>query len=177
MASSDSALVDDMINAAAATGISAPFRLILAVERIADALERAVQQRTFAGDVIAKSGDGDSSVQSAIDSISPHNDAAPSPVASVSTSNNRMNILEARIAPALDSLAEASHRIAAHIVSEHGDVVGTPCLAQQLGCSVVWVAEMARNGEIPKGCIVPGTGNGKPWKFYRQRIEEWINKR
>jgi hypothetical protein len=77
----------------------------------------------------------------------------------------------------MESLAEESRRIAAHVAPEPGDVVGTPYLAQRLGCSVVWVAEMVRDGRIPKGCIVPGTGNGKPWKFYRPRIEQWLNKR
>ena len=82
-----------------------------------------------------------------------------------------------RIAVALEALCTEGKRIADHVAPEPGDVVGTPYLAKQLGCSVVWAGEMARNGQLPKGCIVPGTGCGKPWKFYRKRIEEWINKR
>lgn len=82
-----------------------------------------------------------------------------------------------RIATGIEELLIESRRIADHLSPQAGDIVGTPFLAQQLGCSVVWAAEMARNGEIPKGCIVPGTGNGKPWKFYRRRIEEWLSKR
>ena len=82
-----------------------------------------------------------------------------------------------RIADALEQMAEENRRIMSFVAPEPGDVVGTPFLAQQLGCTVVWAAEMARTGEIPKSCIVPGTGNGKIWKFYRRRIEEWINKR
>jgi hypothetical protein len=76
-----------------------------------------------------------------------------------------------RIAAALEDLVEESHRIADHIAPAPGDIVGTPFLAQQLGCSVVWAAEMARNGQIPRNCIVPGTGNGRPWKFRRRQIE------
>ena len=87
-----------------------------------------------------------------------------------------LSLLE-RVAFSLEALAVESKRIADQVAPEPGDVVGTPYLAQQLGCSVVWAAEMARNGQIPKSCIVPGTGNGKPWKFYRRRIEEWLIKR
>lgn len=87
-----------------------------------------------------------------------------------------LTLLE-RIAFSLEILAAESKRIADRLAPESGDVVGTPHLAQQLGCSIVWAAEMARNGEIPKSCIVPGTGNGKPWKFHRQRVEEWLSKR
>jgi hypothetical protein len=82
-----------------------------------------------------------------------------------------------RIAVALETLGVETHRLADHVAPAPGDVVGTPYLAKKLACTVVWAAEMARNGQIPKGCVVPGTGNGKPWKFYRRRIEEWINKR
>jgi hypothetical protein len=77
----------------------------------------------------------------------------------------------ARVAVALQALARAQRP------ELPASVVGTPYLAERLGCTVVWAAEMARNGEIPKCCIVPGTGNSKPWKFYRERIEDWLNKR
>ena len=99
------------------------------------------------------------------------------PAVAANQSGSAILIYLDRIAAALESLAEDSHRNRAHVAPEPGDVVGTPYLASQLGCSVVWAAEMARNGEIPKSCIVPGTGNGKVWKFYRQRIEEWLVKR
>ena len=36
---------------------------------------------------------------------------------------------------------------------------------------------MVRNGDIPKGCIVPGSGNGRLWKFRRRQLEEWLAKR
>ena len=57
------------------------------------------------------------------------------------------------------------------------DHVGTPYVAQKLGVSTTWIADLIRRGEIPGNCIVPGTGNGKPWKFYRERIEKWIASR
>lgn len=82
-----------------------------------------------------------------------------------------------RVADALEDIAGQAHRIANHLSPAPGDIVGTPYLAQKLGCSVVWAAEMARAGQIPRSCIVPGTGNGKAWKFRREQIEDWINKR
>ena len=82
-----------------------------------------------------------------------------------------------RIAAAIDEVTAEMHRVANHVAPEPGDIVGTPYLAQQLGCSVVWAGEMARNGQIPKHCIVPGSGHGKPWKFYRRQLGDWLNKR
>ncbi len=57
------------------------------------------------------------------------------------------------------------------------DLVDRGYVAGRLGCTTTWVADLARNGEIPASCIVPGTGNGKPWKFRRTRIDEWIARR
>lgn len=82
-----------------------------------------------------------------------------------------------RITVALESSAENMRRMATPAAPMPDDIVGTPHVAQQLGCSVVWAAEMARNGQIPKSCIVPGTGNGKPWKFRRPQIDDWLNRR
>jgi hypothetical protein len=52
------------------------------------------------------------------------------------------------------------------------DIIGTDSIAEKLGCTKVWVAKMATEGMIPRNCIVPGTG--KPWKFYRSRVDPWI---
>ena len=68
-------------------------------------------------------------------------------------------------------------RIADHFDPQPADVVGTPYLANKLGCTSTWIAQMVRSGEIPKGCLVPGTGKGRQWKFYRRRIEEWLASR
>jgi hypothetical protein len=65
-------------------------------------------------------------------------------------------------------------RIADHFDPQPADIVGTPYLATKLGCTPTWIAQMVRDGEIPKGCLVPGSGNGRQWKFYRRRIEEWM---
>ena len=68
-------------------------------------------------------------------------------------------------------------RIADHFDPQPADVVGTPYLANKLGCTSTWIAQMVRSGEIPKGCLVLGSGNGRQWKFYRRRIEEWLASR
>ena len=68
-------------------------------------------------------------------------------------------------------------RIADHFDPPPPDLVGSTYIADRLGCTTVWVAEMARRGIIPTSCVVQGTGNGKPWKFLRVRIDEWLKRR
>jgi hypothetical protein len=68
-------------------------------------------------------------------------------------------------------------RIADHFDPPPPDKVGTTYVAAKLGCTTDWIAMMVRDGAIPPSCLVAGTGNGKPWKFYRARIDEWIEKR
>ncbi len=76
-----------------------------------------------------------------------------------------------------DRVAELLSRIADALAPQPQEVVGTPHVARRLGCTTTWVSEMVRNGQVPKGCLVPGTGNGKPWRFYRDRIDAWIGSR
>lgn len=82
-----------------------------------------------------------------------------------------------RIAEALENVQAQLLRIADHFDPPPPDKVGTPYIADRLGCTTVWVTEMVRSGEIPQGCILSGTGNGKPWKFHRARIDEWLETR
>ncbi len=77
----------------------------------------------------------------------------------------------------LSSIASDLRRLADHFAPAPGDKVGSPYVATALGQTTTWVAEMARTGTIPKGCVVEGTGNGKPWKFHRAKIDEWIRSR
>jgi hypothetical protein len=74
----------------------------------------------------------------------------------------------------LPSIARDIRRIADRLDPPPAAVVGSRYVADRLGQTTTWVAEMARAGTIPAGCLVPGSGNGKPWKFYRERIEAWI---
>lgn len=68
-------------------------------------------------------------------------------------------------------------RIADYFDPPPPDKVGSEYVAQRLGCTTTWIADLVRRGEIPKNCLVPGTGNGKPWKFHRNLIDKWIETR
>ena len=75
------------------------------------------------------------------------------------------------------SVADSLARIADALDPPPPDIVGSRYVADRLGCTTVWVAEMVRDGVIPSRCIVPGTGTGKPWKFFRAKIDVWIESR
>jgi predicted DNA-binding transcriptional regulator AlpA len=79
--------------------------------------------------------------------------------------------------PGLTAVATSVGRLADHLAPCPSPIVGTPYVAERLGCTTVWVAELVRKGEIPKACLVPGTGRGKLWKFYREKIDRWLESR
>ena len=68
-------------------------------------------------------------------------------------------------------------RLADHFDPPPSDIVDTPYIAQRLGLTTARIAQLVRSGEIPKSCVVPGSGQGRQWKFYRRRMEEWLTKR
>jgi hypothetical protein len=57
------------------------------------------------------------------------------------------------------------------------DKVDSCYIADRLGWTTEWVSRQARDGRIPAHCIVEGSGNGKPWKFHRHKIDKWIKDR
>ena len=77
----------------------------------------------------------------------------------------------------LEAVAGQLTRIADYVDPPPPDLVGSTYIAERLGCTTVWVTEMVRSGNIPPNCVVQGTGNGKPWKFFRVRIDEWLKRR
>ena len=77
----------------------------------------------------------------------------------------------------LSQIAFQLGRIADHFDPPAPDIVGTPYVAAKLGCTTDWIAMMVRDGQIPASSVIPGTGNGKPWKFRRSRIDQWIEHR
>jgi hypothetical protein len=88
-----------------------------------------------------------------------------------------------RLADALESLggadllttvANSAARLADHFAPAPGSLVGSEYVAQKLGCTTTWIAELARKGGLPQSCVVQGSGNGKLWKFHRARIDAWI---
>ncbi len=68
-------------------------------------------------------------------------------------------------------------RIADHFDPTPSELVGSPYIAERLGCTPYWVTQMVRRGQIPSSHVVPGTGNGKPWKFYRVLVDAWLKRR
>ncbi len=85
--------------------------------------------------------------------------------------------LDERWAAALEDIAESIGRLADFFAPAPKDKVGTGHVARLLGVTPTRVGQMATKGIIPKGCVVAGTGKGKPWKFYRDRIDEWVESR
>jgi hypothetical protein len=85
--------------------------------------------------------------------------------------------LKARELDLLSDIAASLKRIADKVDPPPASVVGTPYVAQKLGVTTTWIADLIRRHEIPGNCLVAGSGNGKPWKFYRTRIDEWIARR
>jgi hypothetical protein len=77
----------------------------------------------------------------------------------------------------LARITNALERLADGLTPMPAEIVGSAYIAQRLGCTQVWITEMARDGEIPQHCVVEGTGNGKPWKFHRKHIDRWLKNR
>jgi len=84
---------------------------------------------------------------------------------------------EERMVAVLENISASQKRLADHLAPAPSDIVDTPYIARHLGCTTQWIAQMVRSGDIPRGCIVPGSGKGRQWKFYRCRIEEWLASR
>lgn len=78
---------------------------------------------------------------------------------------------------AVSSIDRSLKRIADKLDPNDDKPVGTPYVAKRLGQTTTWVAEMARSQIIPTSCVVAGTGTGKPWKFHRAKIDQWIESR
>jgi excisionase family DNA binding protein len=74
----------------------------------------------------------------------------------------------------LERLVAAVERIADRLDPPAADIVDSRWVADRLGCTTTWIAELVRAGELPRACVVQGTGNGKPWKFHRSKVEEWL---
>lgn len=85
----------------------------------------------------------------------------------VGAATDRFNVVVERLTAVLE-------RIANKLDPPPPDVVGTEYVAERRGCTATWVAEQARDGRMPSHCIVPGTGHGKPWRFYRSEIDSWL---
>lgn len=82
-----------------------------------------------------------------------------------------------KLVAAIERQSYSLERVADRLAPQPGDIVGTPYIRERLGCTSAWITQLVKDGKIPCQCIVDGTGNGKPWKFYRRQIDEWIRTR
>lgn len=150
------------------TGTTAD-RLVRILERIAVALEAG------AGSTFSQSS-GDGSILTMASKEGRHESSCPQ----LSHNPNRAAPTVELGRDTLSLLAGVQadlQRLADHLAPQPPDIVGTPFLANRLGCTPTWIAQMVRNREIPQSCIVPGSGKGRQWKFYRKRIEDWLASR
>jgi hypothetical protein len=88
----------------------------------------------------------------------------------------RLRAIENQL-PMLAAIADAVTRIADHLAPSPANIVGSKYIADRLNCTTTWVSRMATTGEIPRRCIVPGTGKGRLWKYYRKQVDEWLDNR
>jgi predicted DNA-binding transcriptional regulator AlpA len=90
----------------------------------------------------------------------------------MSETNNELTPILERLATAIEGIQAELQRINNRF--EPPEVVKSRYIAGRLGCSVKWIGDLARTGQIPKSCIVPGSGEGKQWRFYKSKIEKWL---
>lgn len=108
-----------------------------------------------------------------------HESVAPIEDRSLSPNVPQSNALHLmlRLTEAVEHCSDQLHRLADHFCPPPDAVVDTQFVATKLNLSIERISQMVRGGEIPKICIVDGTGNGKPWKFHRRHVEEWLRSR
>lgn len=74
----------------------------------------------------------------------------------------------------LQKIGDDIRRIANHVDPPSGQVVGTRYVAARLGKTQEWIAKLAQTGKIPASCIVKQSGNGRYWKFHKEKIDQWV---
>jgi predicted DNA-binding transcriptional regulator AlpA len=74
-----------------------------------------------------------------------------------------------------ERIAVGIERLIDVLVPKASELVGTDYIASKLGKSKQWVGKMAEKGTIPKNCIAPRVCGGRIWKFYRDRIDAWLD--
>ncbi len=57
------------------------------------------------------------------------------------------------------------------------EIIGTPEVAKMAGVTTAAVRQWVESEAMPGNCIVPGSGNGTPWRFYRRRVVKWLRTR
>jgi hypothetical protein len=86
----------------------------------------------------------------------------------IATSLRQANTLKSDVVAVLRQISYA-------LTPVEPELVGTDYIAAKRGCTVIYVAQMAREGKIPARCIASGNGDGDTWKFYREKVDEWLS--
>lgn len=73
-----------------------------------------------------------------------------------------------------ERIAAGIERLIDVLVPKTTELVGTEYIASKIGASKQWVGKMAEKGTIPKNCIAPKVSGGRVWKFYRDKIDAWL---
>jgi hypothetical protein len=81
-----------------------------------------------------------------------------------------------QIVMAIESNTNAMNRLVDHFSPPDRATVTSSYVARRLGCTVRWIGELARRGDIPKSCRCPRSGEGKYWRFWKKQTDEWIDK-
>jgi hypothetical protein len=107
-------------------------------------------------------------------SLSSSGPAGPGVAVPAPPSPRSQHTLPPELLGCFTSIATDLRRIADRLDPPPPDLVDTGYIADRLGTTRTWVARMAGEGTIPRACVVEGTGNGKPWRFHRHKIDQWI---
>ena len=75
----------------------------------------------------------------------------------------------------MERIAYGIERLIEVLVPTAQELVGTRYIASKLGKTPQWIGKMADRGDIPKSCIVPRASGGRIRKFYRDKIDAWLD--
>jgi hypothetical protein len=77
----------------------------------------------------------------------------------------------------LPRIAENLQRLADAQAPDEGRLVGTEHIAKKLGITTQWVVQQIKKDPALRRCVLPGSGNGKPWKLDRHAVDRWLARR
>lgn len=76
----------------------------------------------------------------------------------------------------LCDIARSLSRIADAVAPTPPDLVGTDYVAERTARTMTRVTQWVTSGVLPADCVHSG-GDGSPYKFYRDRIDRWLESR
>lgn len=88
----------------------------------------------------------------------------------------RIMLAVEKLASKMNEVESALKRMADHFDPPKRASVTSSYVAVRLGRTARWIGELARTGKIPESCICPRSGDGKYWRFWKDKIDDWIEK-